>query len=58
MYDKRKLKIESLPTNLTQYRDVPKLSDRQIWTNSEDSGQTAPDQGQHCLQFHLCDLHD
>ena len=35
------------------YRNVPKFSDRQVWANSADPDQTAPDQGLHCLQFHL-----
>ena len=41
------------------YRNVPKFSDRQVWANSADPDQTAPqsDQGLHCLQFplHLLD---
>ena len=36
---------------------VPKFSDRQVWANSADPVQTAPDQGLHCLLFllHLLD---
>ena len=34
-------------------RNVPKFSDRQVWANSADSDQTAPDQVLHCLQFPL-----
>ena len=39
------------------YRNVSKFSDRQVWANSADPDQTAPDQGLHCLQFplHLLD---
>ena len=45
---------------LNIYRNVPKFSDSQVWANSEDPDQTAPeqsDQGLHCLQFpvHLLD---
>ena len=43
------------------YRNVPTFSDRQIWANSADPDQTAPeeqsDQGLHCLQFPLDLLH-
>ena len=38
------------------YRNDLKFSDRQVWANSVDPGQTAPeqsDQGLHCLPFHL-----
>ena len=31
----------------------PKFSDRQVWANSVDLDQTAPDQGLHCLPFNL-----
>ena len=34
------------------YRNVPKFSDRQVWANSADPDQTAP-QGLHYLQFPL-----
>ena len=41
------------------YCNGPKLSDTQVWTNSADPDQTAPqsDQGLHCLPFclHLLD---
>ena len=39
------------------YHDDPKFSDRQVWANSADPDQTAPDQGLRCLQFplHLLD---
>ena len=35
------------------YRNDPKFSDRYAWANSADPDQTAPDQGLHCLPFHL-----
>ena len=35
------------------YRNDPKFLDRQIWANSVDPDQTAPDQGLHCLPFRL-----
>ena len=35
------------------YGNDPKFLGRQIWTNSADPDQTAPDQGLHCLQFWL-----
>ena len=39
------------------FRNVPKFLDRQVWANSADSDQTAPDQGLHCLPIclHLLD---
>ena len=39
------------------YSNDPKFSDRQVWANSIDPDQTAPDQGLHCLPFclHLLD---
>ena len=36
-----------------KFRYFPKFSDGQVWANSEDPDQTAPDQGLHCLQFPL-----
>ena len=45
----------------TVYHNDPKFLDRQVWANSADPDQTAPeeqsDQGLHCLQFclHLFD---
>ena len=44
--------------NLEIYHNVPKLSDRQVWANSVDPDQTAPDQGLLCLPFrlHLLDV--
>ena len=39
------------------YRNGPKFLDRQVWANSVDPDQTAPNQqsdwGLHCLPFHL-----
>ena len=42
---------------MIRYRNDPKFSDRQVWANSADPDQTAPDQGLHCLPFplHLLD---
>ena len=40
-----------MPGNI--YRNDPKFSERQVWTNSADLVQTAPDQGLHCLPFRL-----
>ena len=48
-------------TDILHYRNDPKFSDTQIWANSADPDQTAPeeqsDQGLHCLPFplHLLD---
>ena len=35
---------------LFDYHNDPKFSERQVWENSADQDQTAPDQGLHCLQ--------
>ena len=45
------------------YRNDPKFSDRQVWANSVDQDQTAPeqsDQGLYCLPFclHLVNSHE
>ena len=36
-----------------EYSNDPKFLDRQVWANSVDPDQTAPDQGLHCLPFSL-----
>ena len=40
------------------YRNDPKIFDQQVWANTVDPDQTAPDQGLHCLPFclHLSDI--
>ena len=44
-------------SNYSNYRNIPKFSDRQVWANSADPDQAAPglqsDQGLHCLQSPL-----
>ena len=41
--------IKNIPLDFND----PKFSDRQVWANSADPDQTAPDQVLHCLQFSL-----
>ena len=56
----RPYKHLTIPTNGSSvtvdaefYCNFPKFSDRQVWANSADPAQTAPDQGLHCLPFCL-----
>ena len=44
--------IRTVQNFKSDYRNVCKFSDRQIWANSVDPDQTAP-QGPHCLPFQL-----
>ena len=39
--------------SLPMQHNDPKFSDRQVWANTLDPDQTAPDQGLHCLPFGL-----
>ena len=36
------LVLRTMEKNVPKYRNVPKFSDRQVWTNSADPDQTAP----------------
>ena len=44
--------LEHIPYD-HMYCNDPKFLDRQVWTYIVDPDQTAPDQGLHCLPFHL-----